>query len=141
VQRTTHQLIYTDRLVLLPFFQMHKSTSLDKNATRKSLHSFTWQYSTHIAWRNDSKKTQVCFCPDHMAFTDCISTWKTLINHRSKYVFYLVFVMHQLTVLHSQSPWTFSIYSVTPLFFFSTQSSQSKKCHLHFLHTKHGGLT
>ena len=41
VKRTTHQLIYTDLLVLLAIFQMHKSTSLDKHAARKSLHSFT----------------------------------------------------------------------------------------------------
>jgi len=27
------------------------------------------------------------------------------------------------------------------IIFFSTQRSQSKKCHLHFLHTKHCGLT
>jgi len=32
---TTQQLIYTDILLLLPIFQILKSTSLDKNAAKK----------------------------------------------------------------------------------------------------------
>jgi len=35
---TTHQLIYTDLLLLLPIFQMHKSTSLDKNEAKQGSH-------------------------------------------------------------------------------------------------------
>ena len=47
-----------------------KSTSLDKNAAKEepSLDNI------YIASQNGSKKTQVFFCPSHMAFADYFST-------------------------------------------------------------------
>jgi len=55
---TTHQLIYTDLLLLLycQFFKCTNQHHLTKTQQKKSLHSFTWQYSTHTAWQNGGKK-------------------------------------------------------------------------------------
>jgi len=96
------------------FFKCTNQHHLTKTQQKKSLHSFTWQCSTHIAWQNGSKKTQV-FCRGHMAFTDYTDTWKTLINQRSKYVYCLVFVMHQLMTLTVTMD--FLIYSVYSIIF------------------------
>jgi len=66
---------------------------------RSEIRAFTPSLvNIYIVWEICSKKN-TSFCLGHVAFTNYVSTWKTLISQRSKFIFYLVFAVHQTITL------------------------------------------